>query len=48
MATVLERDAHSVYRMFSTYYVCFYILIVSYFGFEGGAVVLNAPVPGHC
>ena len=25
-----------------------YILVVSHFGFEGGTVVLIAPVPGHC
>ena len=43
MANFWERAAHLVNRMFSLYHVCF-----SHFGFEGGTVVLIAPVPGHC
>ena len=26
----------------------FAILVITYFGFEGGTFVLNASVPGHC
>ena len=34
MATVWERAAHSVYRMFSVYFDIV-ILVISHFGFEG-------------
>ena len=43
MATFWEIAAHSVYRMFFIV-----ILVTSHFGFEGGTLVLIAPVPGHC
>ena len=45
MATFWERAVHSVYRVFSLYYVYSIIFDVSHFGIEGGAVVLIAPVP---
>ena len=47
MVTFWERDAHSVYRMYSLYFNIV-ILVISHFGFEGGTLVLIAPVPGHC
>ena len=37
---LLEKAAHSVDHMFS--------IVISRFGFEGGILVLIAPVPGHC
>ena len=37
--SIWERAAHSVDHM---------ILVISSFGFEGGILVLIAPVPGHC
>ena len=47
MAIFWEIAAHSVYHMFSFYYVhIFVILVVSHFGFEGGVVFFIAPVPG--
>ena len=52
MATVWERAAHSVYRMFSLYLdfivFVFVILVVSHFGFEGRTLVPFASVSGHC
>ena len=48
MATFWERAAHSVYRMFSLYFEVIVILVICHFGFEGGALVLIASVPGHC
>ena len=47
MATFWERVTHSAYRMFS-FYFDFDILVISYFGFMGGTLVLIASVPGHC
>ena len=41
MATFWERVAYSVYRMFSLYFDL-------YSGFEGGTLVLIAPVLGLC
>ena len=55
MATFWKRAAHSVYNMFSLYLFFFFffffffvILVTSHFCFEGGTLVLIAPVPGHC
>ena len=45
MATFLERAVHLVYQVFS---LCFEILVISHFGFEGRTLVLIASVPGHC
>ena len=42
MATIWERASHSVNRMFSLY------LVIFYFGFKGGTLVLIASVPDHC
>ena len=47
MATFWERADLSVYHIFSLYFDSI-ILVISYFGFKGGALVLIAPVPGHC
>ena len=48
MATFWERAAHSVYRMFSLYLaLLIVILVISHFGFEGGTLVLIAPVPSN-
>ena len=45
MATFWEIPAHSVDPMFSL--LCpFVALVVSHFGFEGGTLVLIAPLPG--
>ena len=47
MATLWERAAHSVNRVFSL--LCLFVaLVVSHFGFEGSTLVLIASVPGHC
>ena len=46
MATFWETAAHSVYRTFSLYFDIV-ILVISHFGFEGGTLILVAPVPGH-
>ena len=47
MATVWEKSAHSVNRMFSL--LCLFVaLVVSHLGFEGRTLVLIASVPGHC
>ena len=47
MATVLERAANSVNRVFSL--LCIFVaLVVSHFGFEGRTLVLIASVPSHC
>ena len=45
MATLWERAAHSVNRMFSLYLV---ILAISHFGFEGGTLILIASDPDYC
>ena len=46
--TFWERAAHSVYRMFSLYLaLLIVILVISHFGFEGGTLVLIAPVPSN-
>ena len=47
MATVWERAAHSVDRIFSLYfdYLLFYLFSVLVLGRE---LVLLAPVPGYC
>ena len=47
MATFWERAAHSVYRMFSLFFLLIVILVISHFGFEGGRLVMIAPAPGH-
>ena len=47
MATVLERAAHSVYRMFFLYFDIV-ILAIFHFGFAGETLVLIASVIGHC
>ena len=47
MATFCERAALSVYHMFSLYFD-YVISVISHFGFEGGTLVLVAPVPGLC
>ena len=47
MATFLERAAHSVNHILP-FYFDIVILVISHFGFEGGTLVLIAPVPGHC
>ena len=47
MATFWEKTASSVNYMFSLCYVYLYF-VVSYFGFEGGSMVLIAAVHGHC
>ena len=47
MATCWERPAHLVSHMFSVFWL-FVMLAISHFGFEGGMVVLIAPVSGHC
>ena len=44
MATFWERDAHSVYSMFSLYFDIV-ILVISHFGFEGVTLVLITSVP---
>ena len=44
MATFWKRTAHSVKRMFSIVILVFF----SYFGFEGGTLVLTPSVPGCC
>ena len=46
MATFWKRAAHAVYRMFSSYFDIA-ILVISFFGCEGGTLVLIASVPGH-
>ena len=39
MTTILERAAHSVYRMSCiVIFLLFVILVISHFGFEGGGV----------
>ena len=43
MATFWERAAHSVYHLFSLYFI-----VISHFGFEGRTLVLIASVPGLC
>ena len=48
MATFRERAAHSVDRYVFFVFRLFVVLVVSRFGFEGGILILNAPVPGHC
>ena len=48
MATICERAALSVNRMFSFYIMLFAIWVIPDFGFEGKCLVLIAPVPGHC
>ena len=48
MATVLERAAHSVDRMFSFCTCLFVIQDISRFGLGGRICVLIVPVPGHC
>ena len=48
MATFWERAAHSVYRMFSLFFLLIVILVISHFSFEGGTLVLIASVPSHC
>ena len=42
MATFWERAAYS------DYHVLFVVLVISHFGFEGGALYLIVSVPGHC
>ena len=49
-----ENAAHTV-KLYVVFVLCllfvlciFVILIVSHFGFEGGTLILIAPVPGHC
>ena len=47
MATSWERAAHLANDvLFVLYLIC--NLVVSHFGFEGGTIVLIAPIPGHC
>ena len=45
MATFLERAAHLVNR---TCYLCSLFAFFADLGFEGGNLVLIAPVLGHC
>ena len=47
MATFWGRADRSVYHIFSLYFDIV-ILVISYFGFDGGTLVLIAPVPGNC
>ena len=45
MATFWLRAARSVYRMFFLYFdLLYWVLTISHFGFEGGTLVLIAPV----
>ena len=44
MATFGKRAAHSI-----VFVICLFVILVgSHVGFEGWAVVLIAPIPGHC
>ena len=49
MATFVERAAHSIDHVFSLYfYYLFVVLVTSRFCFEGGILVLIAPILGRC
>ena len=43
-----ETSAHSINCMFSFCMSIDAIFVVTHFGFEGGSLVLIAPVLGHC